>query len=55
MGRPNLIWINALEQHSLLTFHDTEKRGGLNASLIQSPLVDFQGLERSESGLLELC
>jgi hypothetical protein len=31
------------------------KGGGLDASLIQPPLVDFQSLERLESGLLELC
>jgi len=46
MGRPILIWINALEQHSLFTFHGTEKGGGLDAGLIQSPPVNFQGLER---------
>jgi hypothetical protein len=50
----NLIWINALEQHSLFIFHDPEG-GGLDASLIQSLLVDFQSLERLESSLLELC
>jgi hypothetical protein len=27
-GSANLIWINALEQHSLFTFHDTEKEEG---------------------------
>jgi hypothetical protein len=31
------------------------KGGGFDANLTQSPLVDFQGLERLESGLLELC
>jgi hypothetical protein len=31
------------------------KTGGLDASLIQSPLVDFQSLERLESSLFELC
>ena len=40
-GLANLIWINALEQHSLFIFHDAG--GELDASLIQSPLVDFQG------------
>jgi hypothetical protein len=31
------------------------KGGGLDASLVQAPLVDFQRLERLESGLLGLC
>jgi hypothetical protein len=29
--------------------------GGLDGSLTQSPLVDFQSLERLESGLFEFC
>jgi hypothetical protein len=49
-----LIWINALEQHSVFITLDGEG-GGSDASLIQSPLVDFQSLERLESSLLGLC
>jgi VIT1/CCC1 family predicted Fe2+/Mn2+ transporter len=50
----NLIWINALEQHSVFITLDAEG-GGSDASLIQSPVVDFQSLERLESSLLGLC
>jgi hypothetical protein len=53
-GSVNLIWINALGQYSLFIFLDAEE-GGLDASLKQSPPVDFQSLEGLESSLLELC
>lgn len=39
-GSINLIWINALGQHSLFIFM-MPKGGGLDACLIQAPLVDF--------------
>jgi hypothetical protein len=50
----NLIWINVLGQHSH-SYYMMPNGGGLDASLMQSPLVDFQGLERLESSPLKLC
>jgi hypothetical protein len=51
----NLIWINAPRAAFGIQYSMMLKGGELDASLRQSPLVDFQSLERLESSLLELC
>jgi hypothetical protein len=47
-----LIWINAID--CICYPNSIHAEGGLDASLTQSSLVDFQSVERLESSLLGL-